>query len=343
MDYRFHFPESSSKRNEMTFKYEPIQPLILLELCSRIGATRFFDVGANIGFYSLVATLIPSVNEIYAFEASRETFDELALNVRINWLNSKIKVENKAVSSENGFVTFQIASSLSGINSVAETSIHRSELFKDTVSVECIALDNYADVTDEVLALKIDVEGHEAHVVRGARKLLSDNICVIQIEDYGGQDRETSALLHELGYTKITTAKNDHYYSNAPVLQDVREVLGCMERAAGRLIDLYLGNWPPPRLVDALNVTGDVANGTARASCQVKQGMFDSAQELEYAFYIYSNNSKIGQVWYTQDANLNFALPDECRGTEISVRAFVRAKMDPEMKIAHTVKIGRYG
>ena len=61
MTYGFFWSEKSESRNQLTARYEPIQALLLFEFAARAGATAFVDVGANVGFYSLVMSLLPAI------------------------------------------------------------------------------------------------------------------------------------------------------------------------------------------------------------------------------------------------------------------------------------------
>src|SRR5690606_17422696 len=73
--------EASEKLNRLTSKYEPIQPFVLVALARRLGCDAFIDVGANIGFYSILMALSGTVREVHAFEASNGAFGELKANI----------------------------------------------------------------------------------------------------------------------------------------------------------------------------------------------------------------------------------------------------------------------
>jgi len=64
--------------------------------------------------------------------------------------------------------------------------------------------------------MKVDVEGHELQVIRGATNLLESNATILQIEilDRSESSAGVRSLLNALGYTQILSAGPDKYFSN---------------------------------------------------------------------------------------------------------------------------------
>lgn len=318
----FNWTEKSAARNQLTEKYEPVQPLLLFEFLSAIGATCFVDVGANIGYYAILMSQLPGCEEIFAFEASADTFSHLADNVVINGLGNKIRCIQKAVSSSDGTLQFQIESELSGINSVVGTSMHRKELFGSVVSVEACTINSLAIASEKAIGFKIDVEGHELEVLKGADQTLTRNKCVLQLELYGNRVEETHYLLKTMGYCKIFSAGHDHYYSNVPSLFTPQVILKVVEAAMARTIEFNIGKWPKPLNVPKVIVTATSNSGKITASCKIEGQPLGDA--LEFAFYVIANGQRIYTRWYEPDANFVFDLPAAYRDKEIIVQGFVR-------------------
>jgi len=195
-------------------------------------------------------------------------------------------------------------------------------------------------VSGEALAVKVDVEGHEVHVIRGAEKLLTNNNCVLQVEAYGEIGGELTSLLSNMGYSKIFSVKADHYYSNVRILDDTGKVVECVERSAARLVDLHLGIWPHNKTRDPLDLSGKLRGGLVEVKCNLNDNIFDD--EPEYAYYIYCDNEKIDMIWYTSNARFNYKLPEKFKGGSISVTAFVREKSDPEKKVRKSIALGTW-
>lgn len=237
---RFKWTNASFRRNELTQEYEPLQPFFLNTLAELGRCETFIDVGANIGAYSLFATSIPTVRRVFAFEADRETFDELNRNVQLNNLEQRVEVRPNAVSDAIGTLTFGSVGHLSGANSVVSTSIHDGSKFRDRYAVEATTLDHmFAGSSLGTVALKIDVEGHEAAVLEGGKSMLLANPAVMQIECYDESDGETRNRLDLLGFKQITAIGPDHYFTNIDSLRDLASVIATYERAVGDMIAYY--------------------------------------------------------------------------------------------------------
>lgn len=221
----FRWSGASRRRNLALAEYEPIQPYFFIELAARARCVTFLDVGANIGAYSIFASRIPTVRRVIAFEANPRAAREVATNARLN--NLEIEVHQCAVSDRSGEVTFGLVSDFAGNNAIVSSALHKS--FRRTVTVKAVALDDMP-APDGPMCLKIDVEGHEAAVIDGARKLLTRRECVVQMEGYKDDAGER---LKAMGYARLTQIGPDVYYSNISGLS----VVEIYEQAMQEIID----------------------------------------------------------------------------------------------------------
>jgi FkbM family methyltransferase len=124
----------------------------------------FIDVGANVGHYSLLAAGICGC-EVMAFEPIPLTISKLNRNVKLNNLSDKIKTFNIGIGDVNSFLNFTTDRDV--MNSVAlehETQVIRIEVKK---------LDDILEGKKPVF-LKIDVEGFEYFVLKGATDVLAN-------------------------------------------------------------------------------------------------------------------------------------------------------------------------
>lgn len=234
---QFQWTNASARRNSLTMEYEPLQPYFFVALTEAAQCTTVLDIGANIGAYSLFGTAAPKVDRVIAFEANPETFEELQMNVALNGLADRITLEGKAVSSKAGPVSFGVVSRFSGANSVVDTSIHESSAFHKRVTVQAITLDDYfATAFSGTIAIKIDVEGHESEVIRGAHNTLRATPAIIQLEGYESGGRSSVADLEALGYFRLTEIGPDHYLSNIEAFRNPVRVVAIYEQAIRQLI-----------------------------------------------------------------------------------------------------------
>jgi FkbM family methyltransferase len=158
-----------------------------------------FDVGANIGFFSLLAArLVGPTGCVVAFEADPEIAARLRENAARNEY-SWIVVEQQAVREARGESLF-----LRGDPAVSpDRGLGRvvAEEMPGTIRVAGISLDDYAGREAYPDFVKCDVEGAEVEVFRGAEHLLRDKrpkiLCEIHSEV---NNRLLKAQLADLGY-----------------------------------------------------------------------------------------------------------------------------------------------
>jgi FkbM family methyltransferase len=147
-----------------SYEYEVTQ--LVLDLITP--RTVFFDVGANIGYYSLLAASRAKL--VFAFEPMKPIFDRLAKNVKHNGL-ANVTILNAAVAERDGGVTIfvQPSSENTGLASLQASAGASAE------QVPAVTLDTV--VRDQRLAqldlMKIDIEGAEIRAFEGGRELLS--------------------------------------------------------------------------------------------------------------------------------------------------------------------------
>jgi len=127
----------------------------------------FFDIGAHVGFYSLLAAHQGAL--VFSFEPTKKTYDLLLANTD---KNVQIITHNKAVSNIDGEVTFyEYDTQLSENNTTRLQDGNEGKVKK--VIVPAITLDNYARTHNKFPKfLKIDVEGGELQVIQGMSEIL---------------------------------------------------------------------------------------------------------------------------------------------------------------------------
>ena len=152
------------ERAELEFILRVLQP----------GMT-FFDVGANIGLFSLAAgeKLREYRSALYAFEPCALTYTNLKANLLKNKLTA-VQAIHAALSDQTGEANLYINASLKdALNSLEDPSYSDAEVVGREV-VQTITLDDFVvrENIARVDVMKVDVEGAELQVFRGGRKLL---------------------------------------------------------------------------------------------------------------------------------------------------------------------------
>jgi len=145
-------------------------------VASIIDGKELFDVGANIGSYTL--SLHNKAKYIYAFEASKINIGYLNDNIKGNKIENVMTV-HKAVSDEdNKKVKLYLSPDAGGNNSIYERFDGEFE------TIETVTLDSFCANNEIPLVgvIKIDVEGAELDVIRGANKVLDTFKPVLIIE-----------------------------------------------------------------------------------------------------------------------------------------------------------------
>lgn len=164
---------------------------VVREAVGGVAAPLVFDVGANVGDYSLMVTReIPSAT-VYAFEPSRPVYEQLARTVAEASAGERVKTfdfgfsdSEKAVELYSYTVEGEEVSLISSIDRRLPTQAVQVEVSaSEQVRVETFDGFCKREGVARVDFLKLDVEGHELAVLRGARRMLEAGaVSMIQFE-----------------------------------------------------------------------------------------------------------------------------------------------------------------
>ncbi len=173
----------------------------------------FFDIGSNIGTYAILAA--KKGMRVFAFEPVRANYDAIRTNLILNNLEDVVTVFPVAlgdVKSKAQFA-FDLTNTGASHRSDIENDDDYTPVKEEMVESEILPLDDLLpqlDITKEdKIFMKIDVEGMESYVLRGAKKLLQTfpNILIVMESIHSG--RETlSELLKEIDDFEILDVDN---------------------------------------------------------------------------------------------------------------------------------------
>lgn len=169
-----------------------------------------YDIGANVGAYTLVAAArVGATGHVYAFEPAFMNFHQLCRNVFLNRLDTNVTPLPAALSDTTGLGRFNYRDLTVGA-ALHAYGVAMDEHGRAFTPAQTQALLGYR--LDDLVAvfglrppthLKLDVDGIEALVLRGARDTLTKapvrSVLVELVEGTSGE-AETKALLTELGF-----------------------------------------------------------------------------------------------------------------------------------------------
>lgn len=127
------------------------------------------DVGANVGYYAIyLAKIVGKNGRVVAIEPDPYSFKTLKKNCELNNLTN-VEFYNLAISDHNGSLSFYQEKSHSGKSSLFSNSAENISIKVLTTSLDEL----FENKLQTINWLKIDVEGYELLVLKGASKLLS--------------------------------------------------------------------------------------------------------------------------------------------------------------------------
>lgn len=192
--------------------YEPQTCRTLRFFFDRVSS--FVDVGANYGFYSLLAALSNPKLRVLAFEPVPAISASLRKNIAINELQTQVELFQVALSSHTGVEKFflppGIGKDCESTGTLARNSWQERHN-SPTLTVQTLCFDDFERQRPTTLELvKIDVEDFEADVLGGMERTIARDrpfiICEILPREH--RNKRTLEWLRALGYTPywITTA-----------------------------------------------------------------------------------------------------------------------------------------
>jgi FkbM family methyltransferase len=180
------------EREKDFYEYELLDWLLVLPYDDGI----FIDVGANLGNHTLFFSKIMG-KECYSFEPNDKVYSALVDNITLNALEKNVKCFNTALGSQSGKAS---------ILSVLENNLGSTTLeYQDNGNIDVKTLDSMISKNQSVALIKIDVEGFEFEVLKGAEETIKTNTPILLIEC---ADQliiiQTIDYLNEFNYEPIT-------------------------------------------------------------------------------------------------------------------------------------------
>ena len=204
----FYIPNTLCQFRIDTFSEKEPEMLDWVDTYGDDGA--FFDIGANIGLYSIYFAKTKAGN-VYSFEPSVFNVAQLAKNISINGLSNKICLVPNPLSNENGKARFILSSSdeggamnAFGVNYGHDGNELNSEIEFDLLGLSLDSLISTGLIGEVPKLIKIDVDGIEHLILKGAIETLSNEICksvFVEVDDkFVLQAEEVEKILTDCGF-----------------------------------------------------------------------------------------------------------------------------------------------
>lgn len=166
--------------------------------------TVFFDIGANIGLYSIYGASLMKNGRVFAFEPHAINFVHLIKNINANRFNDLIMPLSIALFDEAGLLPFSYFDWAAGSskNQIVKNDNINGGVFREL---------KYAAILDDLIEanalpapdlIKIDVDGVEPQIIKGMKRLMQSNRRPrsIQVEIQKNDSGGTAELMESQGY-----------------------------------------------------------------------------------------------------------------------------------------------
>ncbi len=208
---KFNNAESSPELALGTYEV-PIQNIFAQYL--KTGAV-FYDIGANVGFFSIVAAkLVGDSGKVIAFEPGKDNAQAIRHNAALNNFK-QIEVIEKAISNTSGSGQLLLAK-YSGGHALATADAPpdlAGEITVDVVSIDDLIAQKLIVPPNFV---KVDVEGAELDVLKGMKETIKtyQPTIIYEVDDgdrttYERKYQELANFMHSLDY-KVTPTENSY-------------------------------------------------------------------------------------------------------------------------------------
>jgi FkbM family methyltransferase len=213
------------------FIYEPEIDFVLKRVLTQPD-TYFLDCGANIGYWSVIASRSLPQGRTVALEASPPQFEQLRRNAQLN--EGRFDAILGAIWSRNGDTLVIMTHDMrhagsSVVNRREKAGQHGYHEYRvESVTIDSVC-DRYIPRRDSKIVIKLDVEDAEIQALEGARGVLGTREVVVLYEDHG---QDSSCRISELF---IRNLEFDVFYcdeyntvTRMNSIADVRNVKKCI-------------------------------------------------------------------------------------------------------------------
>ena len=210
--FTFYTPNYLARYRAETFSTKEPETLEWIDKNASEGGV-LFDIGANVGLYSIYHAKTKN-GLTYSFEPSVFNLKLLVKNININNCQDKIKIVTNPLTSSNSFADFNLqnmdeggALSSFGVDYGQDGKKLNIQIAYSMLGFSLDFLVENKLIADVPSMIKIDVDGIENLILRGATKVLANPICksvLIEVDDsFGEMATEVMQILLKAGFTLL--------------------------------------------------------------------------------------------------------------------------------------------
>jgi FkbM family methyltransferase len=206
------------------------------EIVEELASGNVLDIGANIGYFTVIMAKLEKVKKVIAFEPDPTNYYNLLLNIGINLIpKGKVELYKHAITNNNGNTYLYKCNQNDGMHRIYQSKWCSHE----HTNVSTVRIDDLDYITCfKIDFVKLDVEGSELGALRGMEQMLKRDHPTIMlefhppsIEECGDNPKDIFDLLLNIGYDEfrvINLGMNNYldyedvyYYSKVNPAQNV--------------------------------------------------------------------------------------------------------------------------
>jgi FkbM family methyltransferase len=230
------YRKSKSARNALIRKWQ---------FLGNLQIKTIIDVGANEGqFADEILNIFPQA-EIYSFEPLKDCYQKLESKFKNH---KRIHTNNFALGERNGEIVFQRSSASPSSSILQMSRLHKNlfpytaDLYEEKVNLKRLDEVLSADQLEAGVLLKIDVQGAEMQVIKGADKIL----------------KNVDIIISEVSYASL--------YENQPLAKEIIYLLESFGfKYIGNLEQFNSPSTKAPLFADAIFVNNEIYNRLYKA------------------------------------------------------------------------------
>jgi FkbM family methyltransferase len=217
-NYKMYIPPSNTDGIFISLRtnniWEKAVTKSLIYKINELNINSFIDVGANIGYYSLLFSM-KNINT-YAFEPNNTNYKILQKNITLNNIGC-CTLYNFGLGEKEEKLSFYYRNEKSGHGTFYNNIKEQQNLnLSDTIDVKTL---DSIDIVGDNIAIKIDVEGFELSVLKGMNNLLESNriklLCIeISRKFYGRLIEKEIINLLKSYFTRLYIVQTKSLYTN---------------------------------------------------------------------------------------------------------------------------------